>query len=222
MENGTLEVRKSYQAFLYPEKNAIGFKDGTLLKNNNNYYIASQGKLRKFRDDGIASELGFNRQAFVEVNNEELRYNEAGDDISDSSAYPGDTLFKIKDDYYILTDRSFKKFVSPQAFATQYNENQAISKADNFIDAYPLNENLIGFADGSLISYGVSVFIVSSGKILPVNNTITFSSMGYDWNDVIPASGDEISLYEKDKLFTISSPHPNGTVMKDEKRNHHV
>jgi hypothetical protein len=219
MENGTLEVRKSYQAFLYPEKDAVGFKDGALLRNKNNFYIISGEKLRKFSGENIVSALGYKKEAFVEASDSDLKYNEPGEDIASPNAYPDSSIFKIKDAYYILSGQKLRKFISPQAYLTNYSANQAVEKDDSFLENYPLDEQILGFRDGTLISYGISVFIVSDGKILPVNNTITFSSMGYDWNDVIPASGDEVSLYEKDKLFTISNPHPTGTIMKDENKN---
>jgi len=214
-ENGALEARKSYQAFLYPEGSPIGFKDGTLFRNNNNYYLVSAGKIRKFSSLSLVDSFGFKKEAFIEEDGFDFKFSDQGEDIVGNSDYPDSSLFKIKDDYYILQNRKLKKFVSPQAFTTQYNENQAIEKDDSFLEKFPLDGQALGFRDGTLISYGISVYIASSGKILPVNNTITFSSMGYDWNDVIPASGDEVSLYEKDKLFTISHPHPNGTIMKD-------
>lgn len=121
-------------------------------------------------------------------------------------------LFKINDDYYMLTDGKLRKFISKNAYLSQYDENAASLRDASFLKQYPLDENMVGYADGSLISYGVSAYIVSSGKILPINNTVTFSAMGYDWKNVKPASADEISFYEKDKLFTISSPHPSGTI----------
>lgn len=122
-------------------------------------------------------------------------------------------LFKINDDYYMLADGKLRKFISKNAYLSQYDEGAASPKDTSFLKQYPLDENMVGYADGSLISYGISAYIVSSGKILPVNNTVTFSAMGYNWKDVKPASADEISFYEKDKLFTISSPHPNGTIL---------
>jgi hypothetical protein len=121
-------------------------------------------------------------------------------------------IFKISDNYYLLSDGKLKKFLSQNAYLSQYDESAASEKDSSFLSQYLLDEDMIGYADGSLLSYGISAFIVSSGKLLPINNTVTFTAMGYDWNDVKQASADEISFYEKDKLFTISSPHPNGTI----------
>jgi len=68
------------------------------------------------------------------------------------------------------------------------------------------------FANGTLLSFGNSVFVVVDGKVMPFDNPVTFLSLGYMWNNVIPATEAEIGLYQRDKLFTIDQPHPNGTV----------
>jgi len=124
------------------------------------------------------------------------------------------TIYKFSEDYYLLSGSMLKKFISRNAYLSQYDESDAEVQDASILKKYPLDQNLIGYADGTLISYGISAYIVSSGKLLPINNTATFSAMGYNWNNVRQASADEISLYEKDKLFTISSPHPNGTIFK--------
>lgn len=66
-----------------------------------------------------------------------------------------------------------------------------------------------------LLSDNNSVFIASQGKIWPIADAITFSSMGWDWNDVITSNSEEIGKDEKQKLFTIKNPHPDGTIFSD-------
>lgn len=68
------------------------------------------------------------------------------------------------------------------------------------------------FANGTLLSFANAVFIVVDGKVMPFNNPLTFLSFGYQWNDVIPATEAEAGLYQRDKLFTVDQPHPDGTV----------
>jgi len=67
-------------------------------------------------------------------------------------------------------------------------------------------------ANGTLLSFNNSVFAVVDGKVMPFDNPFTFLSLGYSWDDVAPATEDEIGLYQRDKLFTIDRPHPNGTI----------
>ena len=67
----------------------------------------------------------------------------------------------------------------------------------------------------SLISYADSVYAASGKFIYPFDSAITFEAMGYNWTDVIPTSADEISAFEKGKLLTLFSAHPDGTVFID-------
>jgi hypothetical protein len=92
---------------------------------------------------------------------------------------------------------------SYQAFF--YPEGDPVTKR------YNQGQNL-PFPDGSLISSQTSVFITSGNLIYPIDEQATFESMGFFWQDVIPATSEEIGAYQKQKLFTIASPHPNGTI----------
>lgn len=219
-EDAIVKVRKSYQAFLYPEGDPIGFKDGTLLKSSGNYFIVSNGSLRQFASFSTASNMEFQESSFKNATSEDLKFNPSGEKISDANSYPDGSTFRVGNDYYILKEQKLSKFVSENAFKSQYDSEVALEKNEDILKKYPASEEISGFGDGSLLSYGESVFIVSGGNILPVNDAATFTSMGYDWNDVIPASGDEISLYAKAKLFTINSVHPSGTVYKTQDDSH--
>lgn len=211
LQTGNISVQKSFRAIFYPTGNPIGFKDGSLLKNGADYFIISNGALRKFSSNAVNS-LGFSENQFTSVTAEDLKYNPTGEAIDQTNTYPDNSLFKITDNLYMLSAGKLKPFTSPQAFASQYAEVQAIAKDENFLKQYPLDENPIGFADGSLISSADSVFIVSEGKIFPIDNPQTFLDNGFDWNDVVSVSADEFSLYEKMKLFNKSSTHPAGTI----------
>jgi hypothetical protein len=124
-------------------------------------------------------------------------------------------LFRISNDYYLLKDGTLYRFVSEKAYLSKYDPKQASEKGENFLKNYPLSPELIGFKDGTLLSSDISVYVVSGNKIWPINNPVTFESNGWHWDNVIPASGEEIGIYEKEKLFTIKTPQPNGTLFLD-------
>jgi len=208
----SLQAVRSYQAFLYPEGSPLGFKDGTLLKNNRDYYIVSAGELHKFQSFSVVKALGFPENSFLESDANDLNYNAIGSPILDEKKFPDASLFKIADNFYLLKNGELQKFIGPESFLSQYRPEQALEKNSSFLDTYPLSENFIGFSDGSLISYADSVYVISDGKYFPIDSTITFAAAGYNWNDVIPATGDELSIYKKARLFTLKDAHPNGTV----------
>lgn len=94
----------------------------------------------------------------------------------------------------ISTRKSFRSFFYP--------EGEEINDLNN-----------VSFA--KLLSTKESVYLASGSKIWPIADSVTFESMRWSWNDVIPSNSEEIGSYEKQKLFTLKSPHPDGTVFSD-------
>lgn len=212
IQKNELTAVKSYKSFFYPLGDPVGFKDGDLIKNKNNYYFVSQEKLRKFLNPQVLGNLGFGVNNFEEVGEEELKYNLTGENITNWQNYPDGTLIKAGDNYYKFKDQKLYAFASTNAYLSQYSDRQAIKKDIDFLDKYELVPDILGFASGMLLSYGESAFIVSGSEILPIDSPITFESMGFNWDDIIPASSEEIGIYERGKLFTVNRPHPNGTI----------
>jgi hypothetical protein len=209
---GEISIRKGYKAFFYPEGEKMGFKDGSLLKNNSRYFIISQGAIREFENLNSIKLLGFNPQNFWEVSEEELSANLPGAKITLKDGYPDGTLFQIQDNFYLKKDSQLQKFSSQAAFLSQYPPSWMLEKDETFLKSFVIGEEIIGFANGSLVAYGDAVSIVSGKNIFPIDNFTTFEILGYSWDDLIPAGGDEISLYEKQKLINLSSLHPAGTI----------
>lgn len=207
-----LKVKKSYKAFLFDTGAPVGFRDGSLLMNANKFYIVSDGQLRQFADPAVLTGFGYVPQDFTYVLSDELKYNPAGPSINPGDNYPDDTLFRIADNYYILKNGTLEKFVSDQAYTTQYAPKLALAKDASFLKKFPLSQDLAGFINGTPVSNGGSVFIVSDNNLLPVNDPTTFLTHGYQWNKVLPVGEDEIAIYPKTKLFQISDPNPDGTV----------
>lgn len=229
MSAGKVEIRKSYRAFLFPEGNPIGFPDGSLLKNENDFYIVSGEKLRKFsakggpasgwENENLAMTMGFNKDAFIEVSNDDLNYNPKSNVITASEKYPNNVLFKIGDNFYMLLEGKLEKFISANAFFSRFNENQAIVKDESFLENFEISEDLLGFSDGTLIAYGISAYIVSGKEILPIGSAKTFEANGFSWGDLINVSGDEASLYKKGAFFSLDSLHPNGIIFLSKEDN---
>jgi hypothetical protein len=220
IEGTNVKIRKSYQAFFFPTGEMVGFKDGTLLTTENGaYYIVSDGLLRKFANTDIILQMGYPKSAFIKVSQAELKYNKIGADINDALTYPDDTVFAVGNTYYELRNAQLSPFISTRAFLSQFDQSTAVAKSSDFFAQYPVSETSLGFSDGTLGSSADSVFILSEGNSYPVADANTFNIMGLNWNDVIPLNQDELSIYNKQKQFTVDDPHPNGTVFLDQKTN---
>ncbi|EKE16369.1 MAG: hypothetical protein ACD_11C00018G0005 [uncultured bacterium] len=216
---GEISIKKSYASFFYPDRNDLGFKNGTLLKNNVDLFIVSNDKLRKFSSPDLAYKMGFKKEAFLEVSLEDLKYNATDALIVSETTYPNNSIFRIADIYYQLQDSNLRQFVSENAYLTQYSIEQAIDKDPSFINNFTVSEDMLGFNDGTLIAAGESAYIASDGFINPIDNPATFEGMGYIWSDILQANSEEIGMYQKAKLFTIRGAHPSGTIFKNSETN---
>lgn len=206
-------VRKTYQAFSYPLASApASFPEGSLEKNGGQYHIVSDGKLRRFQSLALAELMSYKKDFFEDATAEELSYSEKGADITSAYNFPDGALFLIDETYYQMKNQALDPFVSEKAYLSRYEKIQALKKEGGFLKNYVISEDVLGFADGTLLSFDIGVFIVVSGKVVPFNNPEAFLSFGYKWEDIVPANEEEIGLYERDKLFSSDRPHPDGTV----------
>lgn len=218
LENANIKVRHSYQAFFYPAGNPIGFKEGTLLTDGERYFQISDGSRRPFTSLQTAQTLGFTKAMFSLASKTELKLNPEGEPISD---YANGTLFKIGNDFYQLEGKTLYQFVSFNAFLSQYESSQALAKDSQFLNNYSVSEDQLGFTDGTIVSLGNSIFILSEGKSYPVDTPETFQALGYSWDDVLPVSSEEVGIYKKQKVMTQATPHVNGTIFLDQKDNNY-
>lgn len=210
----TIHVRRAYRAFLSPQGAPLGFRDGSLLKNNTDFYLVSDGALRKFANATVREALGFSENAFLSVTPVELSYNPRGEDIQNTTIYPDASLFQVADNYYILVDQKMRKFVDAAAFQSYYDFAMALPKNQAFLAQYTILPDPLGFADGSLISYGESVYVLSGNQFFPIDNPVTFAELGYSWDDVVASSADVLALYTKGRLLNIKSVHPDNTTFR--------
>lgn len=219
IEGSQVNFRKSYQAFFYPLGEPQGFKNGSLLTTADaNYYIISNGLLRKFSNTDIILQFGFPKDAFKLISEKDLQYNKIGPEIISANTYPDGSLFMIDDKYYQMKNQQLVPFISQRAFSSQFDPLQAITKNSDFLASQKVSDTLsIGFADGTLASSNQSVFILSNGKSYPVANAETFLSMGFHWEDIIPLQPNELGFYQQQKQFNQNQPHPDGTLFVDEK-----
>lgn len=221
-ENPEVKVRNGYRAFFYPEGDPMGWRNGTLLQSNGKYFIVSDGKLREFSSESVLANLGFQKDSFRNIPKADLQYNFEGEKIIQN--YPEFTNFKIEEIYYQLRNEKLHPFISEKAFLTQYTKNSAIEKQADFFKEYEESEKFLGFIDGTLLTFGGSVFLISEDKIYPIDDPVTFELSGYGWNDLLPATSEEMSIYEKQDTFDINAVHPEGTVIfaKDNKKYYYI
>lgn len=123
---------------------------------------------------------------------------------------PTEEKATVEEKYYLVRDNILFPFVSKKAY-DRYNAPQS-QHSSTALALLPRADALVGFTDGTILTSGASAYVTSEGKAYPFDDVTTFTALGYNWDDAIAASGEEVGMYKKTKLFTVRHPHPDGTV----------
>jgi hypothetical protein len=218
LEGATVSVIRAYRAFLYPVGAAVTFREGSLLTDGKDFFLVSGDSLRRFGNLSEAEAYGYQKEQFLAVPEADLVNEKHGSDIplpkDPSDALLEGALYHIGESYYQAKGGSLVPFVSERAYFSQFREEDALPRDGSFLEAHPATNDLsFGFLPGTLISYGEAVYMVSTGNTLrPIDSPDTFLGKGYQWESIIPATGEEFGIYALGSLYTIKQPHPDGTL----------
>lgn len=126
-------------------------------------------------------------------------------------------LYRDQDGIYYAEDEgSLKRFVSTRAYLSRYPESFAVPLAASLAESLPVSDEWIGFRVGSLISFADGIFLVTSEhEIRPFGDPEIFLSMGYRFEDVIPAHEEEVGIYERGRILLYGAAQSEGTVFRD-------
>ncbi len=220
LAGGRVSIRKSFRAaFLPASPLPAGFPSGTLLSSEGRFALVQRdGSKLIFRTAEDWRRLGLADAAFLPVTAEEFSWNpEAGmwaaagpDDL------PPGLLVESRGVYYrVGTDGTLERFVTEHAFRSFAPAASVLTLPPERLLGRAVADDWLGFRDGSLLGFAGGVFMVNGRTIQPIGSPEVFLALGFDWNDVIPVSEEEISLYERGRIAIMDTPHPGGTVLLD-------
>lgn len=131
--------------------------------------------------------------------------------------FPQEAVYRIEDTYYALRNDTLFPYVSPQAYRSHYPESHAIITDAGFFTTYPVSESWLGFRVGSLLGNATGVFVVvSETEVRPVGSAEIFLALGYNFENVIPVSEEELGVYQRGRIFLLGAAHPDGTLLLDQ------
>src|SRR3990167_3986739 len=130
------------------------------------------------------------------------------------TSFPKESLYRIDATYYALRSGTLYPFVSDNAYLSRYPDAFAQPENKDFLTWYPVSEEWIGFRVGSVVSFADGVFLIASDtEMRPVGSADIFLALGYRFEDVRPASEEELGIYKRGRIFLLGSRHPDGTLL---------
>ncbi len=130
-----------------------------------------------------------------------------------------ETLYVVDGTYYAPLARrgGLYPFVSEQAFLSRYPKEKAFTTDKNLFYNYSISDEWLGFRVGSLLGNATGVFVVvSETEVRPVGSAEIFLALGYNFDDVIPVSEEELGIYKRGKILLLGDVHPDGTLLLDQ------
>jgi hypothetical protein len=214
--DGTLEMKRSYRAMLYPEGEPVIFREGTLLFYDGKYYIISQKTIRNIPENLLAPLRFTSPEQFMEIAEEEFVLHTLGEPVEADEYWIEGGLYRRDDEVYQLRGGELYRFISEDAFRSWYRDEDARETDEAVGDLETMKS--IGFAPGVLIEYKNGVYAIEGEFIRPIDSPESFLSKGYDWEDIIRVESEEFSAYTQGDIYTLQRPHINGTVFYDEEK----
>jgi hypothetical protein len=217
LEGTTVTLRKSYAAFFYPvEDRPALFPPGTLLRSADTYAIIAPNATRiTFASLETVRRLGYTPENFLTVSAEEFSRQPVSMTWDSTTDVPPGTLLSIDGVYYQREAQTLRRFVSENAYLSLYTPDQALTRSADLLNRIPVDEQWLGFADGSLLSFDNGIFVVDRSILRPIGDPTIFVALGFDWARVIPASEEEMGIMSRGRIVLMNTPQPNGTIFLD-------
>lgn len=136
-----------------------------------------------------------------------------------TQTYPNGSLLQAKGEVGVWLIQSGKKrpFVSKGALTSRFDEKKIIQVDKSVIDKYPTGAP-IKFSNYSLIkSPRGTIFLLVDEKKRGFASSAVFKTFGYNPEEVVNASWEDINSYADGLPLTATSTYPTGALLQDKK-----
>lgn len=136
-----------------------------------------------------------------------------------TKSYPNGSLLRIEDEVGVWLIQNGKKrpFLSKSALTSRFDENKIIEIEKGDLDAYEKGAP-IKFPNYSLVrSPGGHLFLLVDSKRRGFDSPEAFRNIGYNPEEIMDASWEDINSYEESNPITATSTYPTGALLQDNK-----
>lgn len=133
--------------------------------------------------------------------------------------YPDGSILKTADDpvVYLISNGQKRPFTNWSSFVSRFKPEQIIVTAKSNLDNYPLGEN-IKFANYSLVQTpDKKIYLLVDKEKRPFDSLTTFKSIGFNPEEIEPASETDLNSYQLGKTITATSSYVTGALLQDTK-----
>ncbi len=131
--------------------------------------------------------------------------------------FPDGTIVKQADDtkIYLIADGQRRLFWSKLALTSRFSNANIIEISRNDLQRY--EEGFpIKYANFSLLrSPAMKIYLIVNNEKKEIESSEVFKAIGYNEDEVIDVTDEELSFYEDGRAITMSSLYPQGALLQD-------
>jgi hypothetical protein len=182
---------------LYPAGSAIGFRDGSLLRSDDDYWVISDGKRRPATTQTLQA-LGYDFGAVINTTTVALAPHAVGTQLTVAGGYPNGAALHASDvrEAWMLGGTARPFITRTVRNSYRIRDVDLVGPADEAIEA-GLSAPPVRFRDGSLIKAAAApaVYLISDGQRRHISSGRTFTKMRYQWSNVRVVTEAELALH---------------------------
>lgn len=183
----------------YPDGLPIRYPNYSLLRSaKGTVYLTADDTRRGFPSLRVFRALEFHEDEVIDVTDEELSAYTEGLPLAATTSYPRGSLLQDRatGGVYFVQDGIKQPIITKEIMTARFPDMSIVPLTTKQLASYRTGEP-ITFADGELV--GVpgfpDIFVISEGSRRPIVSAATFTSMGWDWQDVIWTSEKALALH---------------------------
>jgi hypothetical protein len=134
-----------------------------------------------------------------------------------AKTFPDGTLIRQSDDsqVWLISNGKRRLFLSKTALVTRYPLSKIISVSKNDLQRYE-DGNPIKYANFSLLrSPSGKIYLIVGLEKKEIESDEVFKKIGYNKDEVIDVTDEELSYYEDGRKITMASLYPQGALLQD-------
>ncbi|MFA5421162.1 MAG: hypothetical protein WC280_04050 [Patescibacteria group bacterium] len=132
-------------------------------------------------------------------------------------AYPEGTILKVGEDYWIIQNGLKRKFSSEAVLASRYNQNRAVLAGSSDLSSYPEGAPIRFHNYSVVMSPDGKLYLLVDNKKRLFSSTEAFRKIGFNIEEIMNASWQDINSYETGKEITVMSLYPSGALLQNKK-----
>lgn len=134
-------------------------------------------------------------------------------------AYPDGSLLKLADGpgVWLIENGKKRPFLNYASLISRFSPNQILITSQEVVNAYPTGES-IKFPDYSLVQTpDKKIYLLAGTEKHPFDSLTTFKAIGFNIEEIEPATETELASYLTGKPITATSTYVTGALLQDSK-----